>query len=150
MLLNTICARTEWEYGESWVPDAKHSILELSPAWCVSLNLDIRRATPWMQFQVCSRGFVLHLGEGLPGRVWKSQQLEWLDDASTQTETYFLRNQIAQALSVKAGLGIPMIMNSQVVAVVVFFMSRARSLDPDLVDRTQAIVQQFQPFSRSK
>jgi signal transduction protein with GAF and PtsI domain len=102
-----------------------------------------------MQLQVCSRGFLLHLGEGLPGRVWKSQQPEWLEDASTQSETYFLRNQIAKALSVKAGLGIPMMMDSQVVAVVVFFMSRARSLDPDLVDRTQAIVKQFQPSSVS-
>lgn len=142
-LLISVCDRTEWEYGESWIPDATCPILELSPAWCITSNLDVNQALPWTQFQVCSKSLVLRPGEGLPGRVWRSQQSEWLEDVSAQSEAYFLRNQIARALSVKAGFGIPIIISSQVIAVVVFFMSKERSPDADLMEQTEAIVKIF-------
>jgi hypothetical protein len=143
-LLISVCAGTEWEYGESWIPDATCPTLELSPAWCMTADLDVNRAISWMQFQVCSKSFVLHPGEGLPGRVWQSQKPEWLEDVSAQSETYFLRNQIARALSVKAGFGMPIMVGSQVLAVVVFFMSKVRSPDSDLIEQTKAIVRNFQ------
>ncbi|MBW4517905.1 MAG: GAF domain-containing protein [Timaviella obliquedivisa GSE-PSE-MK23-08B] len=139
-----MCDRTEWEYGESWITDAACPVLELSPAWCVSTDLDMRHAIPWMQFQVCSKSFVLRPGEGLPGRVWRSQQPEWLENVSAQSEAYFLRHQIAKALSVKAGFGMPVMVNSQVLAVVVFFMSKERSLDATLIEQTKAVVENFQ------
>jgi GAF domain len=142
-LLISVCDRTEWEYGESWIPDATCPVLELSPAWCITADLDMNRAISWMQFQVCSKSFVLRSGEGLPGRVWRSQQPEWLEDVSAQSETYFLRNHIARALSVKAGFGIPIMVDTQVLAVVVFFMSKGRSPDSVLIEQTKAIVRNF-------
>jgi hypothetical protein len=143
-LLLTVCTNTEWEYGESWMLDTNHNLLELSPAWYVNTNLDRERANSWMQFQVCSKAFVLQPGEGLPGRVLQSQQFEWIDDVSVESESYFLRNQIAKALSVKAGCGIPIVVNSRVLAVVVFFMSKARSQDLQLIEHTQSAVANFQ------
>lgn len=143
-LLTSICSKTEWEYGESWLPNATYPILELSSAWCIATDLEMGRAVSWMQFQVCSKAFALCVGEGMPGRVWQSQQPEWIDDVSAQSETYFLRNQIARALTVKAGFGILIIINSQLLAVTVFFMSTARSPDTLLMEQTQAIVSNFQ------
>jgi hypothetical protein len=149
-LLTTVCGKTEWEYGETWLPQAAHSILELSPAWCVDSDLDIGQVMSWTQFQVCSKALTLRLGEGMPGRVWQSQQSEWIDDVSAQAETYFLRHQIAKALNVKAAFGVPILVNSQVLAVIVFFMSQARSLDLNLIELTQsAISQGFQGTSLS-
>lgn len=139
-LLSSVCASTDWEYGESWIPCETDNILELTPAWCRSTNLDMHRAIAWMQFQICSKAFVLHPAEGLPGRVWLSQQPEWLIDASVQSETYFLRNQIAKAFGVKAGFGVPIVIDSKVLAVVVFFMSQPRSEDKHLVEQTQAAI----------
>jgi hypothetical protein len=144
ILLASVCADTEWEYGESWLPNPAGTMLELSPAWCVNTNLDLHKAISWMQFQICSKAFVLSPGEGLPGRVWQSRQSEWLEDASAASDTYFLRNQIAQALSVKTGFGIPIIVSSQVLAVVVFFRSKTRSPNPLTIAQTQAIVSHFQ------
>lgn len=142
--LTSICAKTEWEYGESWIPDVTQSVLELSPAWCINPALEMRRAIPWMQFQVCSKAFVLRPSEGLPGRVWQSHQPEWIEDVSAQSETYFLRNQIAKALKIKAGFGLPVIVSSQVLAVVVFFLSKARSPDLKLMEQTQTAIENFQ------
>jgi hypothetical protein len=144
-LLTFVCSKTEWEYGESWIPHPTHSILELSAAWCVDPDLDMGQVMSWMQFQVCSKAFTLRLGEGMPGRVWQSQESEWIDDVSAQSETYFLRHQIAKALNVKAAFGVPILINSQVLAVIVFFMSKARPLDRSLIELTQsAIAQGFQ------
>jgi hypothetical protein len=144
ILLASVCANTEWEYGESWLPNPAGTTLELSPAWCVNTNLDLHKAVSWMQFQICSKAFVLSPGEGLPGRVWQSCQPEWLEDASAASDTYFLRNQIAKALSVKTGFGIPIIVSSQILGVVVLFRSKTRSPHPLTIARTQAIVSHFQ------
>jgi hypothetical protein len=142
-LLTPICASTKWEYGEAWIPAATYPILELSSAWSVDPNLAVDRANAWMQFQICSQEFVLGRGEGLPGRVWQSCQPEWLNDVSAQSESYFLRHQIAKALNVKAGLALPIVVNSQVLAVVVFFMSKARLLDPAIIASTQTAIGNF-------
>ncbi len=143
-LLTLVCASTEWEYGESWIPDDKYPTLELSSAWSINPDLDNNRETNWMQFQICSKQFVLSRGEGLPGRVWQSRQSEWLDDVSVESESYFLRHQIAKALNVRAGMAIPILENSQVLAVVIFFMSKAQSPDPVLMASTQAAIWNFQ------
>jgi hypothetical protein len=142
-LLLSVCTETEWEYGESWIPDT-NGLLELSSAWCINPTLSMDRAIPWMQFQVCSKAFVMHPGEGLPGRVWQSQQTEWLEDVSAQSETYFLRNQIAKGLGVRTGFGVPITVNSQPIAVAVFFLSRSRSSDAAVMQHTQAIIRTFQ------
>ncbi len=142
-LLNFVCATTDWEYGESWIPDQAFNTLELSPAWCSSNQIEIHRAIAWSQFQLCSQAFVLHQNEGLPGRVWASQQSEWIADASTLSETYFLRHQIAQAFSVKAGFGVPILVDSRVLAVVVFFRSAAQPENPILIQQTQEAMTQF-------
>jgi hypothetical protein len=132
-LLIVVCNTTEWEYGEAWIPRQTHPILKLSSAWCINGSLRMSRAISWMQFQVCSQSLSVRPGEGMPGRVWQSQQPEWVDDISAQSETDFLRSQIAKALGVKAGFGIPIIVNSQVLAVVVFFMSKAQPPNPELI-----------------
>jgi hypothetical protein len=143
-LLTFVCVSTEWEYGESWLPDPTYPILELSPAWSVNTNLDLYRATTWMQFQVCSREFVIGMGEGLPGRVWQSQQPEWIADVSIASESDFLRHQIAKALNVKTGMAVPIIKGDRVTAVVVFFMSKMRSPDSQILASTQSAIWKFQ------
>lgn len=49
-------------------------------------------------------------------------------------ETYFLRHYIVKAYGVRTGLGIPIIANNQVLAVLVFFMLSIRSEDKKLVE----------------
>ncbi|HEY9641789.1 MAG TPA: GAF domain-containing protein [Coleofasciculaceae cyanobacterium] len=140
-LLSAICSSTAWEYGESWIPHG--TVLEVSPAWCLSTTLDSQRAVAWTQFQMCSKAFILRPGEGMPGRVWQTQQPVWITDTSAQSEAYFLRNQIARAFGVKAGLGIPLLAKAEVVAVIAVFMSEAKPEDQTLIDQTQAAIANF-------
>ncbi len=146
-LLNFVCATTDWEYGESWIPNEALNTLELSPSWCSINQIEIHRAIEWSQFQLCSQAFVLHSGEGLPGRVWASQQSEWIANASTLSENYFFRHQIAQAFSVKAGFGVPILVDSKVLAIVVFFMSVAQPENLVLIQQTQDAIARFRQLS---
>src|SRR4028118_1113769 len=102
--LSQVCEFTHWEYGEAWISAHDETILKLHAAWGIHTNKDSNSIVALEQFRNCSKGFILYPGEGLPGRVWSSQQPEWMSDASAESETYFLRNQIAKAFGVKAGL----------------------------------------------
>ena len=144
-----VCEVTGCDYGEAWIPCKDGMILELSPARYISTREDVS-ATALELFRLCSEAFVLAPGTGLPGRVWSSQQPEWIPDVSAQSETYFLRNQIAKACGVKAGLGVPILANHQVLAVLVFFMLSAREEDRQMVElATVAAIQVRERIIRS-
>ncbi|BAZ16740.1 multi-sensor hybrid histidine kinase [Calothrix sp. NIES-4071] len=120
-ILRTVCERIGWDYGEAWIPNQDGTILELSTAWYVSKARSIEQVSNLQQFWFCSEAFILSPGVGLPGRVWSSQQPEWILDASAHSETYFLRHYIAKAFGIKTGLGVPILVNGQVISVLVFF-----------------------------
>lgn len=140
-ILQQVCQTTDWEYGEVWLLKIDSPILELSSAWYVSAQLDSDRQLAWKQFRYCSEKFILRIGEGLPGRVWASQTTEWIMDVSAQSESYFLRNQIAKAFGAKASLGLP-INTNDMQAVVAFFRSEAQNQNSQLMAATEAIVKQ--------
>ncbi|MEH2063619.1 MAG: hypothetical protein V7K50_15380 [Nostoc sp.] len=140
-ILKQVCEETEWEYGEVWLPKTD-TILELNPAWYVSSRVRDNRQVAWGQFWHCSESFILRLGEGLPGRVWESQTSEWIADVSAESKSYFLRNQIAKAFGAKAGFGIP-IVERNIVAILVFFMSEIWEQDRSMIAATEAIVRRY-------
>ncbi|HBB33404.1 MAG TPA: GAF domain-containing protein [Cyanobacteria bacterium UBA8803] len=143
VVLKQICESSDWDYGEAWIPNQDGTILELSPAWCISSLQDSTAVFALEQFRQCSESFILRPGVGLPGRVWSSRQPEWITDASSESETYFLRNQIAKAFGVKAGFGLPIIANGEIVGVLIFFMLESRALDQNLVELTQTAAMQL-------
>lgn len=136
-----VCEFTGWDYGEAWIPCKNSRVLELSPVWYTTTPKDTSNATTLAlkQFRLCSEAFVLPPGIGLPGRVWSSQQPEWIVDVSAHSETYFLRNQIANACGIKAGFGVPVIVNHQVLAVLVFFITQAHQEDQRLIELVAAV-----------
>lgn len=146
--LRRVCETTEWEYGEVWMPNADNTVLELNPAWYVNPELEGDRLLAWRQFRYCSEEFVLHPGEGLPGRVWSSQDPKWIADVSAQSESYFLRNQIARAFGAKAGFGL-LVGTEQGPIIFVFFMSIDRPAAPALMTLTESLVAQTLTSSQS-
>jgi hypothetical protein len=118
-ILLHVCEATDWDYGEIWLPSANSKVLELSNVW--QIGSDTADELSLEQFRLCSEGLVVSPGEGLPGRVWLSEQPEWIADATAKSESYCLRNQLARAFDIKAGFGIPIVENKRVWAVIVFF-----------------------------
>ena len=130
--IKLVCKTGEWDYGEAWIPSG--DILELSPVWYSRPDSEAIE-----KFRLCSEAFVIPPNQGLPGRVWAKGQPEWIVDVSARSETYFLRNQIAKACGVKAGFGIPIKCDCQVIVVLVFFMGTAGDRKEQKVDFITAV-----------
>jgi PAS domain S-box-containing protein len=113
--LQKICEATGWDYGEAWVPSSKGDCLRYSTAWHIE---DSALAALTKHSQTIT--FAPHIG--LPGRVWQNQELEWLHDIPSQPELVFLRLNETNLTQISTGLGIPVIDNLQVIAVLVFFI----------------------------
>ncbi len=122
-----------WDYGEVWIPSSENHCLELHSASYISTALDPTATIAVQQFQTCTKGFVFGSGVGLPGRVWASQQPEWLSDAASQSESRFLRHYIAKAFGIRTGFGVPVRSSDRVLAVLVFFALVERAADSDLM-----------------
>lgn len=102
--LRTVCELTKWEYGEAWLPCSQ--ILECSPAWYGN--------TATEKFRQEREKLTFSLNIGLPGRVWASQQPEWIEDISMQTDSFVVRTQAYDA-GIKTGFAVPIIINENVV-----------------------------------
>ncbi|HEY9907967.1 MAG TPA: hypothetical protein V6D18_10255 [Thermosynechococcaceae cyanobacterium] len=136
--LSTCCDRFHWDYGEMWLPCQEEQVLELHPAFHITPHKSSADAIALEQFWDCTKGLGFPLGVGLPGRVWASQEFEWLPDAASPSEREFLRHYIAKALDVKTGIGLPILVDRQVVAVFVYFMLSIRAADAALIESMTA------------
>ncbi|XGV96885.1 MAG: ATP-binding protein [Leptolyngbya sp. BL-A-14] len=124
--LQKVCEATQWEFGEAWVPNTDRTVVECSPAWYSKTE----RLTAFRQQ---SESFTFPPGVGLPGRIWASKRTEWHQDVSQETTTY-LRANAAMAAGLKATLGIPLLANDDVIAILIFYMFEARQEDQRLID----------------
>ncbi len=131
--LDRVCHAIDWDYGEIWVPNREETLLEISPIWYGHQSRSSARLDTLEKFKICSENFALSIDEGLPGRIWRSRQPEWINDVSIQSENYFLRNQIAKAFNVKAGFGFPVFCDLEILGILIFFTDRACEENQSLV-----------------
>jgi PAS domain S-box-containing protein len=129
--LQKVCEATTWAFGEAWVPNAEKSILECSPVW-------YSKVEGLTEFRTVSREFVFPPGVGLPGRVWAAKYPEWCRDVSIEASSVYLRAKLALDAGLKAALGIPIVANDRVLAVLVFYMFEAREEDQRLIELISA------------
>ena len=143
MTLQSICNFTGWKFAEAWIPSLDGKTLECSPAW-YSTSQELEK------FRLISEKLTFEPLSGLPGRVWLLKQPEWLQDVSNQSQTTFLRQQIASEVGLRTGLGIPVIDDDQVLAVLVFFMFEALEEDKQLVEIVLMAATQLSSLIRYK
>ena len=128
----------EWERFSTYIPELFPSpspppVLPPSPHHPLSLS----------EFRRQSEPYTFALGEGLPGRVWSSRQPIWIKDVSVEPESFFARSHLAKAYGLKAGFGVPILADDQVLAVLAFFMFESRQEDRRLVELVSAVAAQL-------
>ncbi len=79
---------------------------------------------------------------GLPGQVWSSKMPKWLIDVSVNGNEY-LRTKEALTAGLRAGLGVPIIADDDVLAVLVFYMSEPSAAEDRLVSLVKAVASQL-------
>jgi PAS domain S-box-containing protein len=129
--LEIVCEATGWDFGEAWVPRVDGRVLECSPAWfSKNQNLDA--------FRQASETLTIPPNVSLPGRVWVSQQPEWRRNVSAESHEIYRRAELAKAVGLKAALGIPVIGNEGVLAVLVFYRFESKNEDQRLIELISA------------
>ncbi len=132
--LRKVCEATGWILGQAWIPRPDGTALECSTAWYSSAE-DLEK------FRTLSEGFTFPPGRGLPGRVWSSKQPAWIRDVTLDAN--FPRAPIAREVGLKAGIGIPVLADDQVVAVIEFFVFEPREEDERLLELVSAVATQL-------
>lgn len=128
--LGVICEFSGWKVGHAFVKgfqDDEHKVrVVLGPV--EDPFSAIRRATVEGGFDPLT---------GLPGRVFASGQAEWIADV--RADPRFIRNTLAGQLEVGAGIAFPVLVESDVVAVMEFFAAGAESPDDGLLETMVAV-----------
>ncbi|MBD2048044.1 PAS domain-containing protein [Coleofasciculus sp. FACHB-64] len=145
IILRLICTTIGWDLGETWVPSDDGTVLKNSPGWygCDREAVVALRHSSVEEFRRHSETVTFRANVGLPGRVWSSQQPEWVEDVSEATQETFVRSQIAAKVGLKTGLGVPILANQRVLAVLVFFKRGKSAEDRHLFELVSAVAAQL-------
>ncbi|WP_435360376.1 ATP-binding protein [Haloarchaeobius sp. DFWS5] len=120
--IELVCKRTEWRYGEVWLPNEDGDKLVPSKAW-------YGRGKGIDGFRAATENLSFDKGVGLPGRVWEARDIEWVKDVSSDTTDLSLRRSAASAANFHAAIAVPIIANDDVVAVLSFFLGEPKESD---------------------
>jgi PAS domain S-box-containing protein len=135
-ILRLLCTAIGWNFAEAWIPAANGSILEHSESWYASdRNLD--------RFGRESQKIRFAPGVGVPGRIWSTQKVEWIEDVAVVNNSFFARSQMAAALGLKACFGVPIGTSSQVLAVLIFCKRDRSIMEPRIVELVKAVATQL-------
>jgi diguanylate cyclase (GGDEF)-like protein/PAS domain S-box-containing protein len=147
-VMRQICLATGWPFAEAWMPDATEETLHCSDLWYAqpgysAIGEPVRPAVRYAPLRAASQAIALALGEGLPGRVWMTQQPEWMTHSTQAAPQEHQRLAAATAVGLKAGLAVPILTQGRVAAVMVFLMRKLRPQDQLLLGMVSAIAAQL-------
>lgn len=142
IVIAEICEKTKWVYAETWVPDETREALTCSPAWfALDPTLEKFRSE-------CLR-LTFHEGEGLPGKTWTSKQACWISDVTIDPD--FLRKDIAKEFDLKSALAVPILVEAEIEAVMIFFLHESHAKDVQQVELITTVAAQLGAlFQRKK
>src|SRR3990170_6072344 len=124
IVLRKVCLTTGWVYGEAWLLCSDCKSLECAVSWYdPSEKLDV--------FAKKSKEFKFPPGMGLAGSVWSSKKPEWRRNVITDGN--FSRTALVRECNLKSAIGVPVIANNEVVAVLDFFVRELRDEDEHLL-----------------
>ncbi|MBE9161019.1 PAS domain S-box protein [Tychonema sp. LEGE 06208] len=135
-ILRLLCNAIGWDFAEAWIPAANASVLEHSKTWYASdRDLD--------KFGRESKKIRFAPGVGVPGRIWSTQNVEWMEDISAVNNSLFARSQMAAAIGLKACFGVPIRTKSQVLAVLLFCKRSRSIMEPRVLELVKAVATQL-------
>lgn len=108
-----ICEASGCCYGEVWIPQG--SALVPATIWFGKEKIlkEFREETEKYEFES---------GTGFPGKIWATKELQRITDINTVDKTDFVRVEVAKKAGLKSGVGVPVLIDDKVFAVLTFFM----------------------------
>ncbi|UVW29311.1 response regulator [Massilia sp. H6] len=136
LVLEAIARSLDWQFGAAWTLDANEQ-LRCEATWSAAPDAS-------MAFEQITRATVLNSGEGLPGRVWRNAEPEWVGDLAQGMVPQRANAAIAQGLV--AAFALPIKLGNKVLGVLEFCSTVPYPPDADLlraVDTVGSHIGQF-------
>ncbi|MGH2979211.1 MAG: PAS domain-containing protein [Solirubrobacterales bacterium] len=123
-VLAAVGARFGWAVGGFWAVDSHDGGLRLSDVW----HSDPAAGAA---FERASREVRFREGEGLPGRVWATGELLWIEDLLSDLN--FPRAEAAGRSGLRTGIAFPASSGGEIRGVLEFFSREQRASDPEVL-----------------
>jgi signal transduction histidine kinase len=136
-ILQAICETTGWEFGEVWHLDPRTGHLTCKTTWCDP-------ASQFPAFENSGWDVTFAPGKGLPGRVWKSGTPAWITNVTTDAN--FLRALLAERDGLRAGMGVPIRIEGEIIGAMTFFCRQQRQPDRELLRMLETVGSQIGLF----
>ncbi len=136
-ILQTITSIGDWVLSALWIYDETIGRLRCRSFWHTS-------APQFEKFGQLSSAIQFGIGEGLPGRVWKSNEPTWIYDV--QVDKNFPRAPAAREAGLRGGFAFPLFAGRAVNGVIELFSERVVQPDPDLLQLVTALGSQIGLF----
>lgn len=134
--LDKVCTLMDWPVGHVYMPsDDGTGLLIPSGLW----HLD--DPEKFKSFREATDRSTFKPGFGLPGRILASKQPAWIIDVNNDPK--FTRGKLVKNLGVKAAFGFPVLLETEVVAVLEFFAKTEAEPDEKLLEVMANIGQQL-------
>ncbi len=112
--MDLVCEMTGWPVGHVYLPDQDNTFI-LKPTGIWYLQDEKRHK----EFRLVTENTSFEYGIGLPGRIQKSNNAEWI--SNVQDDPNFPRNRLCKSLGLKGAFGFPITVSNEIVAVLEFF-----------------------------
>jgi two-component system, chemotaxis family, CheB/CheR fusion protein len=136
-ILQTITSIGDWVLSALWIYDETIGRLRCRAFW--EGGSDKLR-----KFGQFSQAIQFGMGEGLPGRVWESNEPAWIRDVTVDKN--FPRASAAREAGLHGGFAFPLFAGRAINGVVEMFSERVAEPDPDLLQLVTALGSQIGLF----
>jgi signal transduction histidine kinase len=137
LILQAICETTDWDFGEVWHIDRSANLMRCVATWCIPTSR-------FPTFEKSGWDITFSPGMGLPGRVWEAAKPAWI--TNVVVDSNFLRAMIAERDGLRAGLGIPIRIEGEVIGAMTFFSRQPRQPDRELLRMLDTVGSQIGLF----
>ena len=136
-ILQTVSSIGDWDLATLWVLDDSIGRLRCRTYWHTG-------SEKFDKFGELSKAVQFQIGEGLPGRVWKSNEPAWIYDVVADTN--FPRAPAARETGLHGAFAFPLFAGRAVNGVLELFSKDPVDPDPDLLRLTTALGSQIGLF----
>jgi PAS domain S-box-containing protein len=135
-VLRRLCEETDWVLGQAWILNQDGTALERGAAW-VSEQQDAALA----DFLRISAEVNFTLGKDFLGRVWSSKQSVCILDVERDPD--FVRSAAARTAGLISALGVPVVIDNEVIAILELFAREPRGVGEGLTELIKIVAGQL-------
>ncbi|MGB7441331.1 MAG: PAS domain S-box protein [Coleofasciculaceae cyanobacterium] len=134
--IHQVCEKIGWDFGEFWLPDRQARVFEYGKGWYTSEQ-------NFEQLRQLSEPLLLATDKTFQRRICLEKKPLWLTDVDKKEWEVFFRNHLAGKVGLKTCLGIPILFNDEVLAVLIFFKKEAKQPELGLIELVNFLAMQL-------